>query len=208
MEQKISKPARERLIRLARLLEQLEKAGKQTVSSAEIQSRTGWTSFTIRRDISMLGVRCANAAGYNVAMLKDTIGTVLSLGAAEKRCCIVGLGRLGEALAGFTGFVNSSFVIAAGFDSSINRTETLRAPFPLYSTSKLEQVIANEKIEYAILAVPESAAEQMALRLSACGIKGIVNYTAAILHLPETTAVENLSVIDALQNLSCKSLEK
>jgi redox-sensing transcriptional repressor len=84
----------------------------------------------------------------------------------------------------------------------------LRAPFPLYSTSKLEQVIADEKIEYAILAVPESVAEQVALRLSACGIKGIVNYTAAILHLPETTAVENLSVIDALQNLSCKSLEK
>ncbi len=208
MEQKISKPARERLIRLARLLEQLEKSGKLTVSSAEIQNRTGWTSFTIRRDISMLGERCANAAGYDVVLLKKAIGSVLSLGTAEKRCCIVGLGRLGEALAGFTGFNNSSFVIVAGFDSSINRTETLRAPFPLYSTSKLEKVIADEKIEYAILAVPESVAEQMAYRLSACGVKGIVNYTAAILHLPETTAVENLSVIDALQNLSCKSLVK
>ena len=85
MEQKISKPARERLIRLARLLEQLEKSGKLTVSSAEIQNRTGWTSFTIRRDISMLGVRCANAAGYNVALLKKTIDSVLSLGAAEPR---------------------------------------------------------------------------------------------------------------------------
>ncbi|NLK46079.1 MAG: redox-sensing transcriptional repressor Rex [Treponema sp.] len=204
MEQKISKPARERLIRLARLLEQFEKSGKTTVSSAEIQNRTGWTSFTIRRDVSMLGVRCANTTGYNVSLLKKTIRNTLSLGKAEKRCCIVGLGRLGEALAGFSGFANSSFVIVAGFDSNVNRTETLRAPFPLYSTSKMEQVIANEKIEYAILAVPETVAEQISLRLSVCGIRGIVNYTTAILHLPETTAVENLSVIDALQNLSCK----
>ena len=63
MEKKVSKPTRERLIKLVRLLEQLEKAGKLTVSSAEIQQKTGWTSFTIRRDISSLGIRCASPIG-------------------------------------------------------------------------------------------------------------------------------------------------
>ena len=56
MELQIPKPTRERLIRLVRLLDQLEKAGKKTVSSAEIQQHTGWTSFTVRRDVSSLGI--------------------------------------------------------------------------------------------------------------------------------------------------------
>lgn len=204
MEPQISKPARERLIRLVRLLDQLEKSGKKTVSSAEIQQHTGWTSFTVRRDVSSLGIHCSGPAGYETVLLKEEICRKLNIGKNEKLCCIVGLGKLGAALAAYGGFHNSTFRITAGFDSSVNRTETLRTPFPLYPTTRMEAVIKAEGIEYAILSVPEHAAQETALRLAACGIKGIVNYTTAILHLPETTAVENLSVIDALQNLSTR----
>lgn len=204
MEQKISKPARERLIRLSRLLEQQAKQGKEIISSAEIQQHTGWTSFTVRRDISMLNTSCSSPAGYTISSLLKAIQSELHMDTAEKKCCIVGLGRMGTALAGYSGFEKSAFTITAGFDSSLNRTETLRTPFPLYTTTVMERVIKQEGIEYAILAVPEHAAQEMALRLSACGIRGIVNYTSAILRLPETTSVENLSVIDALQNLASK----
>ena len=204
MELQISKPTRERLIRLVRLLDQLEKAGKKTVSSAEIQQRTGWTSFTVRRDVSSLGIHCSSPAGYETSLLKDEIRRKLNLGTDEKHCCIVGLGKLGVALAAYGGFSNSTFKIDAGFDTSVNRTETLKTPFPLYTTTRMESVIKSLGIEYAILAVPENSAQEMALRLAACGIRGIVNYTPAILRVPETTAVENLSVIDALQNLSAR----
>lgn len=202
MEQKVSKPTRERLIKLVRLLELLDKTGKKTVSSAEIQQRTGWTSFTIRRDISSLGIRCATSTGYEISELSTNIRKALNVGTTEKNCCIVGLGKLGFALAEYSSFSKSSFKIVAGFDTSVNRTETLRTSFPLYPTSKMEQVISQEKIEYAILAVPENAAQETAVRLSQCGIKGIVNYTAAILRVPSSTKIENLSVLDALQNLS------
>lgn len=204
MEQKISKPTKERLIKLVRLLEQIELQGKETVSSAEIQQRTGWTSFTIRRDISALPDKCSNTSGYKVSALKEEICRYLNLNECKKRCCIVGLGKLGEALINYKGFESSVFEIKAGFDVNVNRTETLRSKFPLYSTSKMETVIRQEGIEFAILAVPESSAQETALRLSAAGIKGIVNYTSAILHLPETTAVQNLSIIDALQNLASR----
>ncbi|MCR4941098.1 MAG: redox-sensing transcriptional repressor Rex [Treponemataceae bacterium] len=204
VELQISKPTRERLIRLVRLLDQLEKAGKTTVSSAEIQQRTGWTSFTVRRDVSSLGIHCSSPAGYKTTVLKDEIRRKLDLGIEEKLCCIVGLGKLGAALAAYGGFANSTFKIVAGFDTSVNRTETLIAPFPLYTTTRMESVIKNLGIEYAILTVPEASAQEMALRLAACGLRGIVNYTTAILRVPETTAVENLSVIDALQKLSTR----
>lgn len=202
MKQHISNPARARLVSLARLLEDLEHDGISVITSAEIEKRTGWTSFTVRRDISLLAVSCAGPAGYSVAALKDAISGALGIRSAGRKCCIVGLGRMGAALIGFEGFSRSSFTIAAGFDSNVNKTEILRADFPLYSTNKMEEVIAREQIEFAILTVPEKAAQKTADRLVKSGIKGIVNYTAALLSVPPRVYLENLSIIDALQKLA------
>ncbi len=197
-----SKPTRERLIRLVRMLDTYEKNGKETVSSQELQNRTGWTSDTIRRDISVLPESCSSPQGYNVSRLKIIISNFLNLSNDEKRCCIIGMGRLGAALADYKGFAGSAFRIVAGFDSSVNRVDTLVTDFPLYTVSKLETIIKQERIEYAILAVPEDAAQGVANRLAQCGIKGIVNYTAALLRVAEPTRVYDLSVMQALLQLS------
>ena len=200
----ISKPTRERLIKLIRLLRQVESTGKEKISSTEIQQRTGWTNFTVRRDISSVGIKCSSSTGYDVSILKSELMKYLKLDEAEKPCCIVGLGLMGEAFATSNCFQGSNFVIVAGFDSSINRIETLNTSFPLYSTLKMEQVIKEKGIEYAILTVPEKVAQETATKLSMFGIKGIVNFTSAVLRLPPETAVENLSVVDSLQNLSAR----
>ncbi|MBE6350318.1 MAG: redox-sensing transcriptional repressor Rex [Spirochaetaceae bacterium] len=197
----ISKPARERLIQLSRLLEQLEKEAISNVTSSEIERRTKWSNFTIRRDISLLGIPCASSLGYSTRGLKEAIHKVLGINATITNCCIVGLGRLGSALMGFEGFAQSSFRIVAGFDSNVNRTEILQADFPLYPTSKMEGIIKRENIQVAILAVPEKAAQEIATRLCNYGITGIVNYTSAILSVDSSTKIINISVIDALQNL-------
>ncbi|MCR4790624.1 MAG: redox-sensing transcriptional repressor Rex [Treponemataceae bacterium] len=206
--QTFSKPARERLIKLVGVLEQLERenqianSSKPTVTSAIIEHRTGWTRDTIRRDISLLGLQCGSSAGYNIAELKTAIQQKLNISNDDKRCCIVGLGRLGSALLNFEGFRETSFIMKAGFDSNVNRTEVLDAPFPLYPMNRLESIVKSEKIEFAILAVPEATAVETAKRLVACGIKGIVNYTMAVLNMPEHVRVENISIIDALHKVS------
>lgn len=199
MEQNISKPARERLIQLARLLEHIENDSCNVITSSGIQERTGWSSHTIRRDISLLNSECSTKAGYDVAALRKAICSELGITCAEKKCCIVGLGKLGSALIDIN--FGSSFKVVAGFDSSVNRTETLTAPFPLYSTSQMQNVIKKEGIEYAILAVPESKAQEVATKLADIGIKGIVNYSSVILSVKKEVAVENISLVDALQKL-------
>ncbi|MBQ5848049.1 MAG: CoA-binding protein, partial [Treponema sp.] len=90
----------------------------------------------------------------------------------------------------------------AGFDANVNRTEILRSTFPLYPLSRLESVISAEKIEYAILCVLEKDAQNVALRLEKCGIKGIVNYTSTVLNLGESVKIENVSPVSALLNVS------
>ena len=205
---KLPKPTRERLIKLIGVLDQLERENqvsanpKQTVTSAIIEHRTGWSRDTVRRDISLLDLQCGSSAGYNIAELKEAIQQKFNIKANIKNCCIIGLGRLGSALLYFEGFKESSFIMKAGFDSNVNRTEVLDSPFPLYPLSKMESVIHNDKIEYAVLAVPEKDAYETAERLVKCGIKGIVNYTMAVLKVPPYVRVENISIIEALQKVS------
>lgn len=123
--------------------------------------------------------------------------------AQAHKCCIVGLGRLGAALLEESMFQRSPFRIVAGFDASVNRTEVLRSTFPLYPLSQLEAVITREGIEYALLAVPDTSAQSAADRLVKSGIKGIVNYTAAVLTAP--LPVENTGPVTALTSLLSQS---
>ncbi|MDD7416749.1 MAG: redox-sensing transcriptional repressor Rex [Treponemataceae bacterium] len=205
---KLPKPTQERLIKLLSVLDQLEKENqklitpKTTVTSAIIEHRTGWSRDTVRRDISLLDLQCGSSVGYNIAELKKAIQQKFNIGERIHNCCIVGLGRLGSALLYFEGFKETSFVMRAGFDSNVNRTEVLDSPFPLYPLSKMESVVKNEKIDFAVLAVPEGDAVETAERLAKCGIKGIVNYTMAVLNLPPYIRVENISIVDALQRVS------
>jgi redox-sensing transcriptional repressor len=109
---------------------------------------------------------------------------------------------MGQALLDNTELETTVFKIAAGFDSSVNRTEILHAIFPLHPTTMLEQVIREEGIRYAILTVEPAEAQPTAARLVSCGIRGIVNYTPCVLSVPPSVRVENVSLLTALETLS------
>jgi redox-sensing transcriptional repressor len=181
----------------------LETPLETVVTSHTISRWTGWTRATIRKDISVLGVASGGAKGYNCAELRAAIRARLNLDvqALKKRCCIVGLGLLGEAFLRYEGFRNSAFCVVAGFDQSVNRTEILSADFPLYPASRLEEIVQRERIEYAIFTAPEETAAVLAKRLVDAGIKGIVNSTLAALPVGAQAKVANISVITALENL-------
>ena len=144
--------------------------------------------------------------GYPAGELRRAIRERLNLSEEGRRnCCVVGLGKLGAALLENSDFSGTNFRIAAGFDSSTNRIELLESTIPLFSTSDLEGEIGEMKIDYAILCVADRDAQKIAERLSAAGIKGIVNYTNTILKLPAGLEVENVSMAFALSNLASKA---
>ena len=141
--------------------------------------------------------------GYFTAELKSELEVKLGLKAdaetPKKNLCIVGLGRLGAALLDEDYFLESGFVIKAGFDSNLYRVEILRSSFPLYPASEMEFVIKKERIEYAVLTVDSKNACKMTEKLCRAGIRGIVNMTEAVLTVPENVKVENISVVNALK---------
>jgi redox-sensing transcriptional repressor len=214
----IPEPAKERLLSLMRLLE--KQAGgcglvSSRITSGEVETLTGWSSHTIRKDISYLEGKGAGnqgcfgtSAGYDPATLIPAIKQALGLG-ARRRICVVGLGRLGSAYLNYRGFdfagsaeSGGEFELAAGFDTSVNRVEILKSPVPLYPAFKMAEVISRFGIELALLCVPAGAAQAAAEKLAAAGIRGIVNFAPIMLQLPPEIAVRNVYVIDELRALA------
>lgn len=196
MEKKIEAlPAgtKKRLIQLRQLLLNYP---EEKITSKKISELSGWKDSLIRHDLFLLKNTKGVSNGYKC---KDLIQQITFAASEEKKCCILGLGRLGAALLDENLVLNSQFTIKAGFDSNLNRVEILRSTFPLYPASEMAFVIKKENIEYAILTVADKDAQNSAQRLAECGIKGIVNMTNKILTLPDTIRVENLSILNALQ---------
>ena len=194
----IPEPSKRRLVLLSRLL--TDRAVKN-ITSVQIESLTGWSANLVRKDISLLGVKCGASNGYKVQELKEALDKALGTGSEKQKCCIVGLGRMGQVLLDNAELEESAFKIVAGFDSNVNRTEVLRSVFPLHPTTMLESVIKEEGISWAILTVNREEAQELATRLAVCGIKGIVNYTPCILSLPKEVAIENVCLLTALETL-------
>lgn len=196
----IPDPSVERLLQLTRVL---DACSARNISSSEIENRTGWSSHTIRKDISFLPGELAGASGYSVKALNQAIKQHLGL-AETRKICVVGLGRLGSAYLNFPAFGEEGFQLLAGFDSSVNRVEILQSPVPLYPSYKMKEVISRNGIELALLCVPAAAAQTVAVTLAEAGIKGIVNFAPVMLELPAALCVRNVYVVDELRALSAK----
>ena len=188
--------------RLLLLLNLLGVWPKDKITSVDISEQTGWKDSLIRHDLWLLGYNKGVSNGYQTVDLRDAINQALGLEAESKNCCIVGLGRLGAALLDEKLTQGSSFVIKAGFDSSLNRVEILRSSFPLYPANQMNWIIKQEGITLAVLTVEDKEAQIMTDRLVAAGVLGIVNMTRTVLKVPPSVKVENASIVNALKIIS------
>ena len=198
----IPKPTKKRLIQLLTLLESYKET---KITSLKIQSLTGWKDSLIRHDLWLIGFNNGVSNGYFVSELIEKISLALGFENSpiiKRKCCIVGLGRIGAALLDANFFAKTDFTISAGFDSNVNRVEILRSTFPLYPANQIEFVVKKEQIEFAILATDDKDANTSVQRLINCGIKGIVNMTNVVLAVPKNIKVINLSVVNSLMELS------
>jgi redox-sensing transcriptional repressor len=193
-------PAKDRLLYLLKLL---EKGNAGFITSAQIETLTGWSSYTVRKDIACLNGELGSTNGYESGVLSAAIKKALCLD-RRRRLCVVGLGRLGSAYLNFSAFESSEFELAAGFDTNVNRVEILSSPVPLYPAYKMSEIITRFCIEIALLCVPETQAQSAAERLIASNIRGIVNFAPVVLKIPPEIAVRNVFVVDELRALSIK----
>ncbi|MBN2436835.1 MAG: redox-sensing transcriptional repressor Rex [Spirochaetes bacterium] len=197
----IPEPAIKRLSALYQLLCRLEKSGVQAISSKEIGERLDISAHTVRKDISYLREAQISGARYTVQKLKELIGRSLKF-TTSRKACVVGLGKIGAAILNYSRFGGYGFDIVAGFDSNVNIVETLNADMDLFPSYMIPEVVTDRSIELAVLAVPADAAQLCADRLVKGGIKGIVNFSSALLTIDKKIAVSDVDVTKELRVLS------
>src|SRR3954451_12384286 len=87
----------------ARALAALAETGETVVSSQALGEQLDVTPAQIRKDLSYFGRFGKQGRGYNVNSLLTKLREILGLD-RKWRVCLVGAGRLGQAIAAYGGF--------------------------------------------------------------------------------------------------------
>jgi len=190
-----------RLAVYLRVLTGLVDASTVTVSSEELAAIAGVNSAKLRKDLSYLGSIGTRGVGYDVTVLRERIAS--SLGLAERRTCVlVGIGNLGHALAGYTGFSSRGFTFVGYFDADPGRVGLPIADSTISDISALESVVEENGVSIGVIATPAEAAQTICDRLVRAGVTSILNFAPSVLSVPDNVDVRKVDLAAELQILS------
>jgi redox-sensing transcriptional repressor len=190
-----------RLSRYLMVLTQARKMGKETISSQELADYTHVNSTQIRRDLSGFGKFGKRGVGYNVDALIGEIRQILRTSGGHN-IALFGAGNLGTAIAGSDIFADHGFRVVALFDADPEKVGTQVGSLTVRHYDELRDVVDNEEIVVAVLAVPSNVAQSVADDLVEVGVKVIFNYSEALLQTPpEVTVHASSPAVDLLYAL-------
>jgi redox-sensing transcriptional repressor len=184
-----------------RTLRALSEQHTSSVSSDELADLIGVTAAQIRRDLSYFGKFGKQGKGYDVEHLATAIGGILNLD-RQWDVALVGFGNLGHAILSYRGFLPSSFRIAAIFDRNPENIGQQVDGLTVLPEHQITEEVARLSIQMGILAVPVDAAQDVAERLVAGGVRAILSYAPIILRLPLDVTVREIDPISAMQSMT------
>ncbi len=184
-----------------RALVTLAERGIATCSSEELASAAGVNSAKLRKDLSYLGSYGTRGVGYDVEYLRYQIAREIGV-TQDWPVVIVGIGNLGHALAGYSGFSSRGFRIVALLDSDPARVGEQAAGRPIRSFDELETIAAAERVAIGVVATPASAAQDVCDRLVAAGVTSILNFAPTVVSVPPGVDVRKVDLSIELQILA------
>lgn len=190
-----------RLSRYLMVLTQARKMGQETISSQELADYTHVNSTQIRRDLSGFGKFGKRGVGYNVDALIGEIRQILRT-SEQHNIALFGAGNLGTAIAGSDIFADHGFRVVALFDTDPAKVGTRAGDLTVRSYSEMRDVVRDEEVVVAVLALPSNAAQTVADDLVEAGVKVLFNYSEALLQTPpEVTVHASSPAVDLLYAL-------
>jgi redox-sensing transcriptional repressor len=190
-----------RLSRYLMVLTQARKMGKETISSQELADYTHVNSTQIRRDLSGFGKFGKRGVGYNVDALIGEIRQILRT-SEHHNIALFGAGNLGTAIAGSDIFADHGFSVVALFDTDPAKVGTQVGSLTVRPYADMPDVIRDEDVVVAVLALPSGVAQGVADDLVEVGVRVLFNYTEALLQTPpEVTVHASSPAVDLLYAL-------
>ena len=191
-----------RLSRYLRRLDELSYEGESRISSGELGRQLGLTASQIRQDFSSFGEFGQQGYGYNINMLRDELRTILGL-KRNFSVIIIGAGNLGHALIQNFDFEGLGLRVDSAFDVDEKLIGTELCGVMIYDASEMSAYIKKNKVDIAVLTVPQTAANEVVKILADSGIRGIWNFTNVELADPgKEVIIEDIHFSDSLMTLS------
>ena len=155
----------------------------------------------VRKDLALVSDGGRPKIGYNREKLIADIEGFLGYGNTND-AVLIGAGKLGRALLGYSGFAEYGLNIVAAFDANDAIIGTSKSGKPIMHMSRLEEFCRRNKVQIGIITVPAEAAQQVADQLIAGGIKGIWNFAPTHLDVPPNILVQYENMATSLAVLS------
>lgn len=174
---------------------------KTTTSSHELGQRLGISSAQIRKDLSHFGEFGKQGTGYHINYLIDQLRQILHLD-EEWPVVLIGAGYLGHALAHYQGFKHRGFQINWIFDNDPDKIGKEMKGLVVRDISGLAQLVREEQVRMAIIAVPAAQAQTIADLCIASGIKSILSYAPINLKAPADVQVRYSDPVIQLQQMT------
>ena len=184
-----------------RILTELAEDEVDSVSSDRLAELGGVNAAKVRKDFSYLGSYGTRGVGYEVGYLVYQIRRELGL-THDWPVVIVGAGNLGQALAGYGGFGERGFPVAAVVDIDPTKVGSLIGGARVRHIDDLPQVVQSRKLSIGVIATPGHAAQDAADRLVQAGITSILNFAPTVLSVPRAIRVRKVDLAVELQILS------
>ncbi|APF16758.1 Redox-sensing transcriptional repressor rex [Caldithrix abyssi DSM 13497] len=198
---KISDSTISRLSTYYRTLSHLIDQGIETVSSEQIAEINNITSAQVRKDLSFFGSFGKRGLGYNTRDLRDQIANILGL-SKKWNVALVGVGNIGRALIDYAEFKKQGFHIKALFDNDPKKVGQEIGGLKIHHMDSVCNVVKEEKIEIAIIAVPAKVAQSVVDSLVKCGVKAFLNFAPITIKAPDDVMVKNENMSIELEALS------
>lgn len=190
-----------RLPLYARSLRYLLQEGILSVSSQDLGARINVTAAQIRKDLSYFGEFGKQGIGYDVEKLLDQIESILGLH-QEWRVALVGIGHLGEAIARYEGFRSQGIKITALFDADSRKVGNELYGMPINGLDRLSQIVAEQGIRMAIIAVPAGHAQEVADRLVSVGVRAMLSYAPTVIQVPTGVWVRYIDPVAIIHSMT------
>jgi redox-sensing transcriptional repressor len=185
-----------------RLLTSLQAQGVTVVSSQELGEQLNVTPAQIRKDLSYFGRFGKQGRGYSVQRLIEELRTILGLD-RRWRMVLIGVGRLGTAIASYRGFEPQGFDIVGVYDVNPEAVGTeVSGELIVRNVTELERDLAEDPVDIGIVAVPANEAQAVIDVLVAAGVGAILNYAPTGALVPADVEVRQIDPVLSLQGMT------
>jgi redox-sensing transcriptional repressor len=184
-----------------RCLYELVEGRVETVSSERLAQLAGVNAAKVRKDLSYLGSYGTRGVGYDVRYLVFNISRELGL-TQDWPVVIVGIGNLGHALAGYGGFGDRGFPVAALLDADPARVGERVGELTVRHVTELPEVVRDVGIAVGVVATPAEGAQEVVDALVAAGVRSILNFAPAMVTVPPQVYLRKVDLALELQILS------